>query len=542
MFNNRGMQDLNFVELARRGFVVLAIDMFSHGDSATVPNIGIIVGSSINEGVVKLSRLNYVDPERIGVTGHSLGGMSSNTAVAIDNGRPTPLISAVLLNSANATWGPEPGVLGNIYGNRHVGIVAPQFEEFFMLDVDAHGNMTSPVHFMSMNNAQSFLHFGQHPAGLPQRESGVMYREVIDGREAIRVIYSLPIIHPWSHFSAMSTAGTVEFFDAALGAPNPIAPSSQIWQWKAFFNVLGLVAIFVFLVNFVSLMLFTKPFEKLRSEELAEPLETNKNGKIWFFVMMGAAALFAALTYLPILRETNAFPSTNERFSQTQSFGVAAWALANGLFGLLMMVIYYFGYGKKAGFSPAKRGIKISLPNIGRTFALAALSLTAFFGILFFADYFFMVDFRIWTMALRPFQSARLLFALFPYMLFMTVFFIVNSLSATSFNYNDTGRKKWVNMLIFSAINVLPAVIIIGLQYVTFFTTGWLLFGDHAAGAQGPYQMFTIWMFPFVAILTLTPIIARKIYRLTNNPYLAGILNGVIVTMMTAANTLTWQV
>ena len=33
MFNNKSMQDLNFVELARRGFVVLAQDMPSHGDS-----------------------------------------------------------------------------------------------------------------------------------------------------------------------------------------------------------------------------------------------------------------------------------------------------------------------------------------------------------------------------------------------------------------------------------------------------------------------------------------------------------------------------
>ena len=33
MLNNKEMQDLNFVELSRRGFVVLAIDLFSHGNS-----------------------------------------------------------------------------------------------------------------------------------------------------------------------------------------------------------------------------------------------------------------------------------------------------------------------------------------------------------------------------------------------------------------------------------------------------------------------------------------------------------------------------
>ncbi|MGI5910406.1 MAG: hypothetical protein ACOX6K_08595, partial [Sphaerochaetaceae bacterium] len=33
MYNNREMQDLNFVELSRRGFVVLSMDMYSHGNS-----------------------------------------------------------------------------------------------------------------------------------------------------------------------------------------------------------------------------------------------------------------------------------------------------------------------------------------------------------------------------------------------------------------------------------------------------------------------------------------------------------------------------
>ena len=539
MFNNRGMQDLNFVELSRRGFVVLAIDMLSHGDSGTVPNIGAIVGSSINEGVLKLSRLNYVDHGRIGVTGHSLGGMSSNTAVTIDNGRDTPLIAAALINSANAIWQVE-GEWANVYGNRHVGVIAPQYEEFFMLDVDAAGNVTSPRDFIRYNNAQSFLHFGQDPTGLPFRPAETMFRENIDGQEAIRVIYNPAIIHPWAHFSQQATYATIQFFEAALGAPNPLAPSNQVWQWKVLFNTIGLIAIFMFLVSFVTVLVFTKPFESLRAKELVQPAETTKAGKIWYFVLMAAGALFATLVYLPILRETGAFPSTNEGFAQTQGFGISTWAFANGIFGLILIAAFYFAFGKKSGFSLSERGITIGIKKLGKTIVLVVLSLTVFFGILFFADYFFKVDFRIWTMALRPFTSTRLLFAFFPYMLFMIVYFTANSLSATSFGYNDIGRKKWVNMLIFSAINMLPAVILIGMQYITFLATGFMFFGDHASGAQGPYHMFVVWLFPFLAILSITPIISRKIYRVTNNPYLPGIINGVIITMMAAANTLTW--
>ena len=541
MFNNRAMQDLNFVELARRGFVVFAMDMFSHGDSSHVVATPVIVGNSMNEAVQMLSRLNYVDQSRIGITGHSLGGMSSNAAVGIDNGREVPLIAAVLINSANAEWRDGDGYFTNIYGNRHVGIIAPQYEEFFMLDVDINGNVTSPRHFMHFNNAQSFLHFGQSPTGLPVRSAETIYREVIDGQEAIRVIYNPAIIHPWAHFSSQATYGTIEFFEEALGAPNPIAPSNQVWQWKVVFNTLGLIAIFIFLVSFVTLMVFTKPFESLRAKEVAEPLKTEKAGKLWFFGLMIAAAAFALFTYLPILSATEAFRHTTDSFRQTQGFGIATWAAVNGVFALVLMAVYYFAYGKKAGFSLKDRGVAISAKNAGKTLLLALFSLTAFFGILFLADYFFMVDFRIWVIALRPFSSATLLYALIPYMLFLTIYFVANALSATSFNFNDVGRKKWVNMLIFSVINMLPAVILIAIQYLTFLATGFLFFGDHAAGAQGPYHMFVVWLFPFVAILSITPIIARKIYRVTNNPYLPGLINGAIVTMMAAANTLTWQ-
>ena len=38
MYNNREMQDINLVELSRRGYVVLSIDMFSHGNSQNLPS------------------------------------------------------------------------------------------------------------------------------------------------------------------------------------------------------------------------------------------------------------------------------------------------------------------------------------------------------------------------------------------------------------------------------------------------------------------------------------------------------------------------
>ena len=74
----------------------------------------------------------FVDAERIGVTGHSMGGMSCNAAIASDNAADEQVIAAVLLNCADATYVDEDGNWANVYGNRDVGIMAAKYDEFFI--------------------------------------------------------------------------------------------------------------------------------------------------------------------------------------------------------------------------------------------------------------------------------------------------------------------------------------------------------------------------------------------------------------------------
>ena len=45
------------------------------------------------------------------------------------------------------------------------------------------------------------------------------------------------------------------------------------------------------------------------------------------------------------------------------------------------------------------------------------------------------------------------------------------------------------------------------------------------------------WLYGIVIILIVAPFTARKIYKKTNNPYLGGIINALIVTMMTVTFT-----
>ena len=543
-YNNKEMQDANFVELSRRGFVVLAIDQPNHGDSDLGGTNGIatpFVGGVYN-GVVMLSRLPYVDTSRIGVTGHSMGGMSCNNAVVADNAAGTNLIAAVLLNCCDPTFTDAvagapgepaaPGNYVNIYGSRDVGMVSAIYDEFFSKSTDANGNQLASPYFMETANAQSFLDFGIDPAGLEPRDANTVYSETIDGKDTVRVIYRAPIIHPWSHFSTQSTYDTIDFFQQTLDAPNPIDPSNQVWTLKEAFNFVGIIGFGLFIIAFAVLMLFTPFFSSLRAKEVVQPLQADKKGILWFWGSIAAVALFSILVYLPILNST----ARASFVAQSEPFSITLWAAVCGLFIILVMVLFYNLHAKKHGVTLENRGIKISLPNLGKTVLLAIIVASVSYAWVFFANYFFKTDFRLWTLAFKAFNSSLLFTSsILPCLILLLIFFIPASMATNCFNYNQVGGKhKWVNTLIVSAFAVLPAVVMLAIQYGTYFGTNQMAWPSSA--------MYVLWLFPLVVVLPATTIISRWIYKVSLNPYLAGIVSAIIVALFACMNTWTYLI
>ncbi len=530
--NNKEMQDANCVELARRGYVVLAEDMSSHGNSEITSALSY---GGVYQGAQLLSRLNFVDATRIGITGHSAGGGSCNTAVRNDNAAENQVVASVLLNCCDATYQDGDGNWFNMYGSRDVGIIACQYDEFFHTQTLEDGSKLPAYFFMNDDNPkpQSFLYFGEDPTGLELRKADTYYTQDVDGEEAVRVIFRPDIIHPWSHFSAKSTALTIEYFEKTLGAPNPIAASSQVWQWKEAFNGIGLLGLCAFIVSFTTLMVYTPSFESLRAEELAKPVPvTDKAGKLWFWCGLIAAALNASLIYLSVLKSGTAAKFVR----QTESYGLGCWSAACGVFSILCMILSYRCYGKKNGMDLVERGVKIGAKKLGKTVLLAVIVAAVSYAWVFFADYFFKTDFRFWTLAMKTFTADKLGIAVFPYLELFLVFYIAASVSANCFNYNTIGGKKGIgNVIIVAIFTAFPALVLPWIQYISYYRTGFMAWGWTTA----IYPMWVLWLFPIVLILIAATVISRLIYKVTKNPYLAGIINGIIVTVLTCTNTST---
>ena len=511
--NNKEMADANYVELARRGFVVLSVDQPDHGDSEITPDFFILAPDGVYQGVLALSRMPFVDTSRIGVTGHSMGSWSVNAAINADNLNETPLIAAALIHCNDPLYQDNDGNFANPYGKRDVGVISAVYDEFFGTSVSPEGQPLSSPYFMQTDTAQAFLNFGKDKAEWEVRSEYTEYREDVDGKDTLRIIYRPPIIHPWSHFSARSESYICDFFSKTLNAPNPIAPTNQVWQWKEAFNFVGVIGFAIFLCSFTTLLVFTPTFASLRADKPVEAMPVkDKKGKLWFWLSLLAGAVFGTVIYLTLLNTGNAMP-----VAQGEAMGLGLWSTCCGLFTILSMIVYYFAYGKKNGLDLADRGVKLPAKKLGLSVLLALIVVTVAYAIVFIEDYFFFADFRLWTLAIKAFEAPILSYL--PYVLLFFTYYIAISVATNSFNYNSIGGKANV-------------------QYITYYNTNHMMWFQRTM-ADPNYPMFVLWLFPIVLILFGSTIISRMIYKATKNPYIAGIINAIIVGIMTITNTCT---
>ena len=536
-WNNREMQSANYVELARRGYVVLSIDMYGHGNSDPLPADELMVGGTgMYDAVLLIADLPYVDADKIGVTGHSNGARAANFSIPLDDASDDPLIASVLLVDVDPIYTDADGVHVNAYGTRDVGLIQAQYDEFFFRSYSAEGvPLTAPRDYLTTPNAQSFLHFGAAPDDIAGevREGSTVYTESIDGTEAMRVIYSLPQTHPWTTTSSTAVGHLVDFFEESLGAPAPIDSSSQLWQLKDFFTALGLIAFGILLVAVPRALLGTPAFRALARPAPPAVVLSGRIPAIWFWGGIAVSTLISGVSYVllsqsaPVLGITfNAVPSI---VPQGSVFFIAVWAAINGLAAMIIMAGAYFAFAKRAGMSLRESGVLPGWRNFAHGVGLALTTVVAVYAVVFVLDFLFKTDFRLWVIGVKWFSVDKIGLALFVLPLFL-IYFVANSVAISAFNRFTIAGREWVNTAILAVANSLAPLVLVIAQYSVFAVSGELI--------PGFGGIFSIWLFPVILILAVTAIVSRKLYRATGNPYIAGFLNASIVALVSVSNSL----
>ena len=313
--NSSEMQDANAIELSRRGYVVLALDMYDHGHSkANAENTGGFFDfwpTSLYDAVNYMYQQPYVlkDEEGngiIGVTGHSMGGFSTAMALYLDETAYETsgirMIYCGLSEGADYMYtsalGLTPEVAAATGGGRTIGKVCATYDEFFFLP-DDYANQGTVIRkdWVSTTAGKTFLE-QENP------EAGVWYNTSDGGQ---RIVYQPNQTHPWNHFSKTTTGYAIDFYETAFAGYNEglnlLPADNQIWQLKEFFE---LVALAGFVLLFVPLvMLLTRlPFLSLAKTDVLQPQPsvTALPAKIGTFALMLCCILLPAV-FFPALMD-----------------------------------------------------------------------------------------------------------------------------------------------------------------------------------------------------------------------------------------------
>jgi pimeloyl-ACP methyl ester carboxylesterase len=469
--NTREMQSPFAIELARRGFVVLSMDMTGHGYS------GGIVGTAGFGGPAALRHLKslpFVDKANIGLEGHSMGGGPILAAAKAD---PDGYRSIVLEGST-------PGLLGAPAPEapRNLAVVFGQYDEFagLMWGVPKGGDIEKSAKLQKVFGVTGPV------------EEGRLYGSIAGG--TARILANPPITHPWEHFSSSGVGDAVDWFQRTLPAPSAKPVTDQVWIWKEVGTLVAFIGLIGLIVTTFDLVIGLPFFAALAQP--AEPTVERRGGRWW--LMLAITAILPALSYFPLMKLGQVF-FPMAPFPQWVQNQLLVWALGTALLSLLI------GLFLKSKPVFTNRWVPAILASLA-TMAVA-------YGSILVIDGLFKVDYRFWVLGLKPLDATRAL-QLPGYLILWTLFFLV-AIRGLAANIAVKGEGLimalgWAKIAMAGGF-----LVMVVWEYATLFSTGLL--------GTPKEPLNTVIAIQFVPLLGVIGVIGAWTYRRTNS-YVPGAL------------------
>jgi dienelactone hydrolase len=517
--NNRETSDPYCIELARRGIAVLEIDAIGRGNSGIPgqpddPEFDPTYGGRTS--LKNLRSLPFVDTERIGLMGHSLGAEIVYN-MAIEDASIRALVISGFAYQDDATRRMPKNML-MIFG---------KYDEF-------RTRMTATKDFEKewMQSPQSRNVF---PVKNPKFDT--TYGNFENGNA--RRVYMPALTHLQQSHSKSSVAEALEWIKGTLQPAKEhwIPSNRQIWQFKEWATLVAMLAGFASLLPLGLMLMRTSFFSPLQSSNLGTYACTGKsfissailNGVLMSLYFPTIFALFGVHVYLvPIDR---AFPlmMTN---------GIVWWFLWVNMIGFVFFRRWFKRQNRKNGLTLYELGLSyqrghfaLEIGQIGKAVLLAAVLFLFAYLIEHTLENNFLVDYRF----IFPFASdltayrARLWLTYFP-------FLMVGFLLMGTFLHGQLRRPRkltwWMTFISWSTSNVLvlviPLLLLLMFQYIPLFLFGTI----PLVGPGGMFIAFTHNLFHISGVLIIITPISTWFYQLTGKIYLGAVTNAALVTWM----------
>jgi uncharacterized protein len=502
--NDKGVQDPFSIELARRGFVVLATDGIGHGDSEGAYNMGRVFGDpsytfGADTGYAYLKSLPFVDATNLGLTGHSMGGGNSFKIAEMH-----PEVKAIAS---------QDGGVGTTK-NRNVLFLKPTWADMASsmanlvpVDPKAFG-LSSPVAW------------------------DTTYGNFLDGtaRRAALVTTN----HHLLTMQSKAVAEVVDWFRLALkgGAKDAswIDANSQTYMVKEIMGLVALLGTVFSLIPLTNILLSTAFFKPVAQPMPNRYIPSTRNW--WVFATVNA--LIGGLIYLLFVDKGTVFSSALPFMNMMRANGLAVWFLLNAAIAGVLIFVWYRASGKKAGvtaydlgFSFDKDKTKLDWRIIGKTVLLGAILFAWMYLLEGISQWALGEEFRIAWPFMRQFADARRFAMFLIYLIPALVFFLVNG---GIFMFGQARQKEasspaktqviWWLKVVYAGL--LGLFLVWGIQYLP-----WMLFGTGPLLPGTIDKNWAIWplmLWVYIPEFIVLLFMLTWFYRRTGRIYLGALM------------------
>ena len=514
--NNHETGDACCLELARRGFVVLNIDAIGRGNSGMpnhpkAPDFDETYGGLTS--LKCLRSLPFVNPESVGLAGHSLGAEMVYRVALEDPGVKGLVLSGFAYTLAASDREPK-----------NMLMIIGKWDEFRKRMTG-----TEDIEKEWMRTART-----RKVIPHPNPQIGVTYGDFARG--TARRVYVPRIIHFMESHDRGSISETLQWMKNALQPPEAlwIDPKDQTWPIKEWATLVAMLACFASLLPLGSELLRTKFFGSIQGAPGGEYASPTRS----FLIGAGINALLMWL-YLPLILVLFGFHlyvmPIDGPFPMMMVNGIVWWFFWINVIGFFLFRLVFKNQRgailEASGVSYGAGRFRLDGGQIAKTL-LAAVILFAFaYTAEHLLEHIFIVDFRF----LFPFASdltparASIFFRYFPFVL---IAFLLMGIFLHGQLRRPPGRTRIRTFVSWSLCNlfalVTPLVLFLSVQYVPLFTTGNIPF----VGPGGMFVSFVLNLFHIIGVLFVVIPLSTWFYQITGRIYLGAVLNALIVTWM----------
>lgn len=486
------------IELARRGYVVLAYDYYGTVDSGmtTEGNSGALAAMKY------LSGLSFVDANRLGSTGHSNGGGQASAAILSEYAAPAAKRSVVFVGCGVPATEPEA------YDGVNVMTI------WGKLDECGQGTFWDVYH-------EDRLNYGGMAAltGEEKVQVGTYYGSAEDG--SLRVLYTPNTFHCMSNLIPSSVTNIIRFFDDTLdGNTSTLADNSFVYVWQEF-AVLVMAICLCVMVFPVGYMLLDTPFFSQLKRPVPEATASS-DAKFWIFLLL-PGILSAWIVKSTVIQGQTIMGKLPKLFDVQSTNGFVWWFFLSALIGIAFYIVRSF-VDKSIDRQADRLRLKTSAGNVAKAVLLSLTAVGVPYLCAVFAERLTGWYGRIFQTYMAPIAAGRVGQYVVYYVLFFILFAVYAFLQADGVRLK--GASDRTNYLVSLLVNALPAVLFLGVLYGKLILTHVTpINGREMSRAQGAMMGMLLLYFAVAKVVT-------GFYKKSGNIYVVAAVNAALITWL----------